>query len=189
MPRPNTISAQLAEGIWYAEGASGKVAAAVLRRPALFDELFECLLMEDIGTVKRAAMALEIVSEKRADLFEPYTDILLTELETHNLWHVRFRLCPIVPRLALRADAFDQAITILRELSDHSQNALAVNALGALVALAVRKEELCEEILWLVEQKMHSGSRAMQSRCRQLLPRLHEKLGSSYAESGVMRRE
>ena len=172
-----SIAAQLAEGVWYAEGAAFDVAAAVLRKPVLFDELFECLLSEDRGTCKRAATALEAVSEKRPELFELYADILLTELENHLWWHVRFRLCPIVPRIKLTRQEFKRAVTLFQSLSDHPQNALAVNALGALSALVAREgdDELREETLWLVEHKTRTGTKAMQARRRQMLPLLRGK--------------
>ena len=168
------LSEQLAAGVWYAEGATYETAAAVLRNPDLFDELFECLLSEDRGTARRAAMALEAVSEKRADLFELYADIVLTELEIRSWWHVRFRLCSIVPRIRLNRHEFKRAVTLFQSLAEHPQNALAVNALGALSVLAARgADELREETLWLVEQKLRTGSKAMQARCRMMLPLLY----------------
>ena len=174
MKKTLSIAAQLAEGVWYAEGAACDVAAAILRNPDLFDELFECLLSEDRGTSKRAAMALEAVSEKRADLFELYAGIVLTELESRSWWHVRFRLCSIVPRIKLHRHEFNRAVTLFQSLAEHPQNALAVNALGALSALAARgADELREETLWLVEQKLRTGSKAMQARCRMMLPLLY----------------
>ncbi len=174
------IAEQLTEGVWYAEGAAFDVAAAVLRKPALFDELFECLLSKDRGTCKRAAMALEAVSEKRPELFELYADILLTELENHWWWHVQFRLCPIVPRIKLTRHEFKRAITLFQSLAEHPQNALAVNALGALSELVARAnnegdDELREETLWLVEHKSRTGTKAMKARCRQVLPLLRGK--------------
>ena len=170
------IAAQLAEGVWYEEGAAYEVAAAV-HNPDLFDELFECLLSEDRGTCKRAAMALEAVSEKRPELFELYAGLVLTELENHSWWHVRFRLCPIVPRLKLTRHEFKRAVTLFQSLADHPQNALAVNALGALSELVARannegNDELREETLWLIEHKARTGTKAMQARCRQVLPLL-----------------
>ena len=171
------IAAQLAKGVWYAEGAAFGVAAVVVRHPDLFDELFECLLSEERGTCKRAAMALEAVSEKRPALFELYADILLTELENHSWWHVRFRLCSIVPRIKLSRQEFKRAVTLFQSLVDDPQNALAVNALGALSELVARADddELREETHWLVERKLRTGTKAMQARCRQMLPLLRSK--------------
>jgi hypothetical protein len=178
---PMNIAAQLAEGVWYAEGAAFDVAAAVLRKPDLFDELFECLLSEDRGTSKRAALALEAVSDKRPELFELYADIVLTELENHAWWHIRFRLCSIVPRIKLSRREFNRAVTLFQSLADHPQNALAVNAIGALSELVARtdNDELREETLWLVEHKSRTGTKAMQARCRQMLPLLRKAAHSS----------
>jgi hypothetical protein len=173
---PMNIAKQLAEGVWYAEGAALDVAAAVIKHPDLFDELFECLLSEDRGTCKRAVVALDRISEKRPELFELYADLLLTELENHSWWHLRFWLCPIVPRIKLSRHETSRAIALFQSLVEHPQNALAVNALGALCELVARSndDELREETLWLVEHKLRTGTKAMQSRCRQMLKLLRE---------------
>ena len=166
------IAALLAEGVWYAEGAAYDVAAAVTRHPDLFDELFECLLSEDVGISKRAAMALEAVSVKLPELFAPYVDILLTELESDRFWHLRFRLCLIVPHIKLNPHEFKRAVSLFQQLAEHPQNALAVNAIDALSQLALRDDELREETLWLVEHKLRTGTKAMKIRCQVMLPLL-----------------
>jgi hypothetical protein len=167
------LAEELAQGVWYAEGATHRVAQTVLRQPAFFEDLFECLLSEDVGTCKRAAMALEAVSVKRPDLFELYHDILLTELESERFWHVRFRRCSIMPRLKLNRHEFKRAVAALQALAEHPKTALAVKALGALSQLALRDDELHEETIWLVEHKQRTGGKAMQARCRQMLPLLY----------------
>lgn len=172
--RPSmNIAEELAQGVWYAEGATHRVAQTVLRQPAFFEDLFECLLSEDTGTCKRAAMALEAVSTRRPDLFELYTDILLTELESERFWHVRFRLCPIVPRLKLNRHEFKRAVAVLQALAEHPKTALAVNALSALSQLALRDDVLREEVIWLVEYKQRTGGKAMRTRCGWMLPSLY----------------
>ncbi|MFN0124212.1 MAG: hypothetical protein ACKV2V_27245, partial [Blastocatellia bacterium] len=120
------IARQLAEGAWYAEGAAADIAAAVLRQPSLFDELCECLLSPDIGTARRAAMALETISRRQPGWFTPYVDVLLEELATRPSWFIRFRLCPIVARVRLDRGQHARAVALCRELADHAQNALAV---------------------------------------------------------------
>jgi hypothetical protein len=182
MPRtsdkyPPTITELLTEGVWYAEGHTHEVVARVLNDPNLFDELMECLLSADNGTSKRAAMALELVSERQPAWFEPYKEILLAELAEQPRWHVLYRICAIVPRLSLNRQERARATERLRELADSPQNALSVSALSGLVTLALPPHstdtELREEVTWLVEQKMRSGSKAMQARCRHLLPKLY----------------
>lgn len=172
-----TITELLTEGVWYAEGHTLAVAEAVASNGALFDELFECLLSPDNGTSKRAAMALEIVSERHPEWFTPYKEILLAELAEQPRWYVLYRLCAIVPRLKLTGAEREQARERLRGLADSSQNVLSVSALTGLVKLALpphsNDAELREEMTWLVEQKMRLGSKAMQARGRHLLPLLY----------------
>lgn len=172
-----TITELLSEGVWYAEGSTHEVVARVLGNPDLFDELMECLLSADNGTSKRAAMALELVGERQPAWFEPYKEILLDELMEQSRWYVLYRICVIVPRLALNRQERTRAVERLRELVDSPQNVIGVNALTGLAMLALpphpNNSELREEVTWLVEQKMRSGTKAMQARCRHLLPKLY----------------
>lgn len=172
-----TITELLAEGVWYAEGHTHEVVARVLNDPDLFDELMECLLSADNGTSKRAAVALELVSERQPAWFAPYKGILLDELDEQPRWYVLYRVFVIVPRLSLNRQERARAIERLRELADSPQNALSVCALTGLVMLALpphpKDAELREEVTWLVEQKMRTGTKAMQARCRHLLPKLY----------------
>lgn len=174
---PKTITALLTEGVWYAEGHTHAVAEAVLHDQALFDELFECLLSPDDGTCKRAAMALELVSERQPAWFAPYQEILLDELDQQPRWYVLYRLCTIVPRLRLNRAERERARARLSELAESPRNVLSLSALTGLVMLALpphsNDPELREEMAWLVEHKMRTGSKAMQARGRHLLPLLH----------------
>lgn len=173
----STITELLAEGVWYAEGHTHRVVELVLNDADLFDELMECLLSADNGTSKRAAMALELVSERQPAWFEPYKEILLDELAEQPRWYVLYRLCVIVPRLSLNQHERSRVIERLLELADSAQNALSVSALTGLTMLALpphrNDAELREEVTWLVEQKLRSGTKAMQARCRHLLPKLY----------------
>lgn len=172
-----SITELLAEGVWYAEGHTHAVAEAVLGDQELFDELVECLLSPDNGTCKRAAMALELVSERQPEWLTPYKEILLDELDQQLRWYVLYRLCTIVPRLRLNAAERERARTRLRELEESPRNVLSLNALTGLVRLALPPHnpdpELREEMAWLVEHRMRTGSKAMQARGRHLLPLLH----------------
>ena len=172
-----TITELLAEGVWYAEGHTHEVVARVLNEPDLFDELMECLLSADNGTSKRAAMALELVSERQPAWFEPYKEILLDELAEQSRWYVVYRICMILPRLSLNRQEWRRAVERLRELADSPRIVVAVSALTgwALLTLPPHSNdiELREEVTWLVEQKMRGGSKAMQARCRHLLPKLY----------------
>jgi len=172
-----SITDLLAEGVWYAEGHTHAVAEAVLRNQELFDELVECLLSSDNGTCKRAAMALEIVSERQPEWFTPYKEILLDELDQQMRWYVLYRLCTIVPRLWLNSAERERARVRLGELAESPRNVLNLSALTGLVMLALpphsNDPELREEMAWQVEHRMRTGSKAMQARGRHLLPLLH----------------
>lgn len=172
-----TITELLTEGVWYAEGHTHRVVELVLHNADLFDELMECLLSADNGTSKRAAMALELVSERQPTWFTPYKEILLDELAEQPRWYVVYRLCMILPRLSLNQQEWRRAVERLRELVESSRIVVSVSALSGLAMLTLPPHstdiELREEVTWLVEQKMRVGSKAMQARGRHLLPKLY----------------
>jgi len=174
----NSIEQRLGGGPWYAEGLADEVAAAVLQSPKRFDELFECLLSPDKGVSKRASQALLIVSQRRPDLFQPYKEVLFSELIEQDKWYVRYRLCLILPRLRLNPDDIARAAEIFQDLLDGSQNALSVSALEGLAELALLEPSRREEFIWLIERKARAGTPAMKARGRRLLARLYKNSGN-----------
>lgn len=169
----DSIKRRLAVGPWHAEGFASEVAATVLRQPERFDDLFECLLSPDKGISKRAAYALTLVCEQRPDLFQPYKEVLFSELAEQDKWFVRYRLCQILPQLKLNSFDIARAAELFQGLLEDAHIALSVNALQGLAELALLDPGLKEEVVWLVEQKIRGGAPALKARGRMLLQRLH----------------
>jgi hypothetical protein len=168
----DSIKERLSVGPWHAEGFAGEVAQSVLRQPERFDELFECLLNPDKGISKRASYALALVCEQRPDLFQPYKEVLFSELEEQDKWFVRYRLCQILPQLKLNSFDIARAAELFQSLLEDRHIALNVNALQGLAELALLDPSLKEEVIWLIEQKMRSGTPGVRARGRRLLKRL-----------------
>lgn len=174
----DSIKGRLSVGPWYAEGFAAEVAEIVLRQPERFDELFECLLSPDNGVSKRASYALTLVCAERPELFQPYKEVVFSELAEQDKWFVRYRLCQILPRLKLNSSDIARAIELFQGLLEDPRIALNVNALEGLAELALLDPSLKEETVWLIEQKMRSGTRAMRARGHKLLKRLHGRARS-----------
>lgn len=169
----DSIKGRLSVGRWYAEGFANEVAEIVLRQPERFDELFECLLSPDKGISKRASYALTLVCEQRPDLFQPYKEVLFSELAEQDKWFVRYRLCQILPQLKLNSSDIVRAAELFQGLVEDQRIALSVSGLQGLAELALLDPSLKEETVWLIEQKMRSGTPAVRARGRMLLKRLY----------------
>ncbi len=169
----DSIKGQLAVGPWHAEGFAGEVAETVLRQPERFDELFECLLSLDKGISKRASYALTLVCGQRPDLFQPYKEVLFSELAEQDKWFVRYRLCQILPQLKLNSSDIARAAELFQILIEDQRIALSVSGLQGLAELALLDPSLKEEVVWLIEQKMRNGTPGLRARGRRLLKRLY----------------
>jgi hypothetical protein len=173
--RTESIQQRLAVGPWFAEGQALEVAETVLRQPRQVEALVECLLSPDKGISKRASHALTFISERRPDLLQPYKEIFFNQLEEQELWFIRYRLCKIVPRLKLTAFDIRRAAEIFHLLLEHPQNVLNVSALEGLGELALLDPAMKEDTIWLIEQKMRTGTPAMAACGRKMLKRLHRR--------------
>jgi hypothetical protein len=94
-----TLLDQLAGDDPMALGRMAEVAAQVLARPELIDELFDGLAGDDEGIRNRASGALKRVADDRPDLLRPYKKELLTRVARIDHWVVRSRLCQMLGRL------------------------------------------------------------------------------------------
>src|SRR5262245_15580104 len=169
----DSIRGRLSVGPWHAEGFAVEVAETVLREPEQFDELFECLLSPDKGISKRASYSLMLVCEQRPDLLQPYKEVLFDELAGQDKWFVRYRLCQILPQLKLNSFDIARAAELFQVLLEDPRIALSVSALQGLAELALLDTSLREEVVWLIEQKMRSGTPAIRARGRMMLNRLY----------------
>ena len=94
-----TLLEKLAGGDLRTLGRSAEVAADVLARPELIDELFDGVASDDVVVMARAADSLEKVAALRPDLLQPYKKELLTRVAKLDHWVVREHVCQLLPRL------------------------------------------------------------------------------------------
>jgi hypothetical protein len=119
-------------------GRSAAVAAQVLVRPELIDELFDGLASGDEILMGRAADALEKVARVRPDLLQPYKRELLTRVTRLEPWVVRAHACQLLALLPRYTPAERRrALQIVRGfLSDRSSIVKAL-ALDCIVRLSL----------------------------------------------------
>jgi hypothetical protein len=94
-----TLLDQLAGGHPLTLGRTAAVAAMVLARPELIDELFDGVADDDETIRNRSMDALERVSASQPALLRPYKRELLTHVAKIGHWAVRSHLCQVLARL------------------------------------------------------------------------------------------
>lgn len=165
---------QLAEGRAWDPGRSAAVAAQVLARPELIDELFDGLADDNEGLRNRASRALREVSATRPDLLLSYKRELLTRVSRIDQWIVRANLCHLLPRLTnLTAAERRRAIALTRSWMDSSSSSIVVkvDAFECTVRLCLAAEPSAAAAL--VEQwAAHGETAAMRARARILRKQL-----------------
>lgn len=128
---------QLAGGDLRTLGRSAEVAAQVLARPELIDELFDGIAGNDEVVMGRAIDALEKIAAARPDLIQPYKRELLNRIAKIPHWVVREHVCQLLPRLtALTAAERRRALTLVAGYLDDRSSVVKAFALECLVHLS-----------------------------------------------------
>ncbi len=165
-----TLLDQLVEGPAYQVGRSAEVAAQVLARPELIDELFDGLAGEDEGVRNRASGALEKVSAARPDLLRPYKRELLTRVSRIDHWVVRSRFCQMLARLDhLTPAERRRMIALVRGWLDDRSSVVKAVALDCVVQLSLAPGFAAERTAAadLVEEcAAHGATPALRARAR-----------------------
>jgi len=127
---------QLAGGDLRTLGRSAEVAAQVLVRRELLDELFDGIAGNDEVIMGRASDALEKVAATRPDLIQPYKMELLSRVARINHWVVREHVCQLLPRLTtLTTTERRRALALVRTYLDDKSSVVKAGALECLVHL------------------------------------------------------
>lgn len=168
------MAAMLAGGDRRSLGHSNLVVAQVLRQPARFGELIECLWNENLLVRMRAADAAEKVTRQRPGLLAPHKAELLGLLEDIDAGEpeMRWNLVQMIPRLPLHSRERERAMARLREFFEDRSSILRTCALQSWVELASGDPAHRAEMLGLLEVSARQGTAAVRARARKLLNRL-----------------
>ena len=182
----NTLLKKLSGGDLRSIGQADKVAAHVLRRPALFPQLMLGLSSSDPIVRMRAADAAEKVSVSSPELLQPFKTKLLRLLDEATQQELRWHLAQMVPRLALsRKDTTRATVAVRRYLEDKS-SLVKTSAMQALADLAGADADRVPETIRLLMAAAKTGTPAMRARSRKLLRQLNQpdlRRGSSASRS------
>ena len=167
--RMNPLISKLQGGDLRSIGRANEVVAEVLKSPALLDQLFEGLFVDDLRVRARSADALEKVSAKRPEWLHPYRGRLIGKVANIEQKEVRWHLAQIIGRLKWTARQRTMAVTLLRTyLKESDSEIVKVSALQALADLAVADSKLKASVSQLICESLEGGSPSLRARARKL---------------------
>jgi hypothetical protein len=146
-----------------------EVVALIEEHPKSARSLVECLWDEDLWVSMRAAHAVELLSRKRASLFDAYSASLLGLLAGTTQQKVRWHLAVVVPRLQLTDADCRRVAEILQSYLQDKSSIVKTCAMQGLADLTDRYASLRATVIDLIRELTRTGTPAMRARGRKLL--------------------
>lgn len=151
-------------------GQVSEVIAIVRKRPALFNDLITGLFDPDPVVRMRAADAIEKMSSKEPQFLQPFKIELMRLAEQTQQQELRWHLAQIIPRLKLTAVEIATATDIFFDYLDDKSKIVVTFAMQALSDLALINGNASRRVISAIEKLARTGSPAIQSRGKKLLP-------------------
>lgn len=141
-----------------------------------FDELVNCLNSADRLVKLRAADALEKFCRKHPEKLNGYRDLFLANMDQ---WADEGYIMMSLPLLLRYISWQGNELWLVKDrlmkwLGTYPDKFVKVMCIQALADLAVQHVEIQEEVKYLVQQHLETGSASMKARCRKLWKKLGE---------------
>jgi hypothetical protein len=156
------------------------VADLVLKKPELFDQLFNVLIKDD-GTVSwKAAWVADVVSEKRPDLLDPYVEAIVKKLGTFTHDGIKRETLRMLVRSSLPKDQLGRLISLCFEWITSGKEAVAVKrfSMELLYRISHDEPDLKKELADSIEWRMQEETPGFRSYGRKLLKQLYREMNS-----------
>ena len=153
-------------------GKVGEVVSAVRKKPDLFNDLVTGLYDDDPIVRMRAADAMEKISSNNPEFLMPFKNKLLHLAKAARQQELRWHLAQMIPRLKLRPSEAAAATEIFFEYLNDKSKIVITFAMQALADLAIKEPSTSARVIRAIEKLTQTGSPAIQSRGKKLLPKL-----------------
>lgn len=151
-------------------GRSDEVAGEIMRRPALFREVFEGIFDEDPVVRARCADAAEKAAAKRPEILAPFRKRLIEEVSRVDQQEVRWHAAQMFGYLDLsRGEIRKVARMLFSWMETPGSSIVRVNSMQTLAGLALKERRLYGKLLPKIEEFQTTGSPSLKSRARKLL--------------------
>lgn len=148
------------------------VVAAVRKRPDLFEDLVTGLFDEDPVVRMRAADAMEKISLEKPESLQPFKTELIRLARQTQQQELRWHAAQMIPRLKLTPKETEAVTDIFFDYLTDKSKIVVTFAMQALSDLALKKGVASASMIRAIEELTRTGSPAIQSRGKKLLPKL-----------------
>ena len=157
-------------------GRAEEVVADILQNPALFGEVFEGMLNDDPLVRMRSADALEKVSSKHLEYLQPFKNRLINEVSQIKQQEVRWHVAQMFSYLEVSRVERDEMVKVLLSYLDTDKSKIVkVFSMQTLANLAEKDELIRPKVVRKIEEILETGSPAIVSRAKKLLPGLKKQ--------------
>jgi len=153
-------------------GNVSEVVAAVRKKPDLLKDLVTGLSDEDPVVRMRAADAMEKISLENPQSLQPFKTELIGLARQTQQQELRWHMAQMIPRLRLTPEEAATVTDIFFDYLGDKSKIVVTFAMQALSDLALKKGAASARMLRAIEKLARSGSPAIQSRGKKLLPKL-----------------
>ena len=153
-------------------GKVNEVVAAVRKKPDLFKDLVNGLFDENPVVRMRAADAIEKISLDNPQSLQPFKTELIRLAQQTQQQELRWHTAQMIPRLKLTPKEAATVTDILFDYLNDKSKIVVTFAIQALSDLALTKGDASARVIRAIEKLTRTGSPAIQSRGKKLLPKL-----------------
>jgi hypothetical protein len=153
-------------------GNVDEVVAAVRKKPDLFKDLVAGLFDKDPVVRMRAADAMEKISLEKPESLQPFKTELIRLARQAQQQELRWHLAQMIPRLKLAPKDKTTVTDIFFDYLNDNSKIVVTFAMQALTDLALKKGAASARVIRAIEELTRTGSPAIQSRGKKLLPKL-----------------
>ncbi len=153
-------------------GKVSEVVAAVQKKPDLFKDLVTGLFDEDPVVRMRVADAMEKISLDNPQSLQPFKTELIRLAQQTQQQELRWHTAQMIPRLKLTSKETATVTDIFFEYLNDKSKIVVTFAMQALSDLVLKRAEASARVLRAIEKLSRTGSPAIQSRGKKLLPKL-----------------
>jgi hypothetical protein len=153
-------------------GKVNEVVAAVRKKPDLFKDLVNGLFDENPVVRMRAADAMEKISLDNPQSLQPFKTELIRLAQQTQQQELRWHTAQMIPRLKLTPKEAATVTDILFDYLNDKSKIVVTFAIQALSDLALTKGDASARVIRAIEKLTRTGSPAIQSRGKKLLPKL-----------------
>jgi hypothetical protein len=156
------------------------VADLVLKKPELFDQLFQIFLKDDGPVSWKAAWVMDVASEKQPGLLKPHIEEIVAHLETCSQDSTKRESLRMLVRSPLPEQQTGLLISLCFDWLTSAKEPVAVKrfSMEMLYRISQQEPEIKKELAESIEWRMQEETPGFRSYGKKLLKQLYREMNS-----------